>query len=115
MIAIFGRIEPPPGVAQWSQKGGGEISGLIPFLNALVKLLIVAGGIYAFFNIIMAGFGFLSAGEDPKKIEAAWSKIWQSLVGLLFIGGAFVLAAIFGYLVFGDPMFILLPKITVIN
>lgn len=115
MMAIFGKIEPPPGIKKWEGTRSGAIPGLIPFLSALVKLLIVVGGLYAFFNIIFAGFGFLGAGDDPKKVEAAWAKIWQSLVGLLFIAGAFVLAAIFGYLIFGDPMFILYPKITVLE
>ena len=71
----------------------------------------VIGGLFAFFNLVIAGYGFLSAGDDPKKIEAAWKKIWQSMLGLLFILGSFILAAIFGYLLFGDATAILKPKI----
>ena len=71
----------------------------------------VIAGLYAFLNIIFAGYGFLSAGGDPKKIEMAWGKIWQSLIGLLIIGGSFILAAIFGWLLFKDPMFLVYPKI----
>jgi len=110
---IIGKISPPPGVLNWIQKnpGQGKVLGLIPFLNSIIKLLITLGGIYAFFNIILAGYGFLSAGDDPKKVEAAWQKIYQSLLGLLFMSGSFVLAAIFGYILFGDPMAILVPQI----
>ncbi|HUS60261.1 MAG TPA: hypothetical protein VMX76_02650 [Nevskiaceae bacterium] len=108
---IFGEILPPPGVSKW-KVGGGKVEGLIPFLNGLIRLLIVGGGIFALLNIILAGYGFLSAGDDPKKIEAAWKKIWQSLLGLLFIAGAFVLAGIFGYLIFGNWGAILNPDIT---
>lgn len=113
MIQIFGDITPPPGVKKYIDIGEGEIPGLLIFLNNLVKFMIVIAGLYAFINIILAGYGFMSAGNDPKKIEAASSKIWQSLVGLLIIAGAFVLAAIFGQILFGDPRAILEPKIYV--
>jgi hypothetical protein len=73
--------------------------------------LIVGGGIYALFNLVLAGYSFLGAGDDPKKVEAAWAKIWQTAIGLLFMAGAFVLAAIFGQLIFGDWSFILDPQI----
>lgn len=113
MLQIFGEISPPPGISRWIEEnpGIGKVLGLIPFFNSLIKLLIVIGGIYAFFNIILAGYGFLGAGDDPKKIESAWKKIWQSLLGLLFMVGSFVLAAIFGWLLFGNPTAILIPQI----
>ncbi len=118
MIEIFGVIKPPAAVEKWIQTGysgaggAGAVFGLIPFLNALVKLLIVVAGLYAFFNIIFAGYAFLSAGDDPKKFENAWAKIWQSLLGLIFVAGSFILAAIFGYIIFGKFDAILNPTIT---
>ena len=110
MLQIFGEISPPPGVSRWSV-GGGKVPGLIPFLNGLIRLLIVGGGIFALLNIILAGYGFLGAGDDPKKIEAATKKIWQSLLGLLIMVSSFILVAIFGWLLFGNPMAILIPQI----
>jgi hypothetical protein len=119
MIQVIGQISPPPGVEQWRKficfgphcLGVGEVPGLIPFLNAIIKLLIVIAGLYAFLNIILAGYGFLTASDDPKKMTAAWAKIWQSALGLVVIAGSFVLAAILGYLIFGDPAAILRPTI----
>lgn len=108
MIQIFGQITPPPAIQKY---GVLEAEGLVRFLNNIIKLLIVAGGLFAFFNIILAGYGFMSAGDDPKKMAAAWAKIWQSLMGLLFVAGSFVLAAIFGWLLFGNATAILKPKI----
>jgi len=90
---------------------GSFTVGFIKFFNNLIRLLIVVGGLWAFLNLVLAGYSFLGAGEDPKKMEGAWAKIWQSMIGLLFILGSFVLAAIFGYLLFGDPRAILNPKI----
>ncbi len=91
---IFGTVQPPPGVSQYT--------GLTQFISNIVKLLIVGAGIYALFNLVTAGYAFMSAGGDPKKIADASAKIWQTLVGLLVAAGAVVLAAIFGRLIFGN-------------
>jgi hydrogenase-4 membrane subunit HyfE len=102
---FIGPISPPPGSANYG------VEGIVPFLNNIIKLLITVAGIYVLFNLIIAGFQFINAGGDPKNVEKAWNKIWQSLIGLLIIAGSFVLAAIFGYLIFGDATAILSPKI----
>ena len=109
MIQIFGNITLPETFKYGGLTGAG--GGLVGFLNNIIRLLIVVGGLFAFLNLILAGYGFLSAGDDPKKMGAAWQKIWQSMMGLLFILGSFVLAAIFGYLLFGNAGAILNPKI----
>lgn len=105
--SFFGCVTPPPGVGTY----GSYETGLMKFANNVLKLIIVGAGIYAFFNIIIAGYGFLSAGGDSKKVEQAWNKIWQSFLGLAFVAGSFVLAAIFGWLIFRDPRAILSPQI----
>lgn len=96
---IFGRVQPPPGVDRFQ---GGELGGLSQFITVIVRLLIVGAGIYTFFNILLAGYAFLSAGDDPKKVEDAWAKIYQSIIGLAFVAGSFVIAAIIGKILFGD-------------
>ncbi|MBM3205887.1 hypothetical protein FJZ41_03520 [Candidatus Shapirobacteria bacterium] len=78
--------------------------GLVDLFNNLLRLLVVVGGIYALLNFIIAGYSFMSAAGDPKKIEFAWAKIWQSMVGLMIIAAAFVLAALIGKLLFNDTM-----------
>ena len=107
MFQFFGQISPPPGVSNY----GNYDVGLMSFGNNILKLMIVIAGLYAFINIIVAGYDFLSAGGDSKKLEGAWGKIWQSLIGLALIAGSFVLAAIFGWLIFKDPTAILSPKL----
>lgn len=104
---FFGQISLPPGVVDY----GDFNVGLIKFGNNLLKLIIVGAGIFAFINIIIAGFTFLGASGDPKKTQQAWEKIYMSLIGLMFVAGSFVLAAIFGWLLFKDPTAILSPKI----
>jgi hypothetical protein len=56
----------------------------------------------------------MSAGDDSKAVAGAWAKIYQTVIGLAFAAGAFVLAAIFGQLIFGDPTFILKPVLPTI-
>ncbi len=73
--------------------------------------LIIIAAVYALINLILAGYAFMSAGDDPKAVAGAWSKIYQTLLGLAVAAGAFVLAYIFGLLIFGDGNFILNPII----
>ena len=108
MLGVIGNISPPLPLQTF---GGIESGGLGNFLNVIFKILIAAGGIYALFNFIIAGYGFLSAGGDPKAISAATAKIWQTLIGLLLIAGSFVLAAILGWLMFGNANAIINPSI----
>jgi hypothetical protein len=53
----------------------------------------------------------MSAGDDAKKVAGAWAQIYQTMLGLAVAAGAFVLAAIFGQLLFGDAYFLLKPSI----
>ena len=95
MHDIFGEIRPPNFILK-------DPSGLIVLFNNILRLLVAIAGIYAILNFILAGYSFMSASGDPKKIELAWAKIWQSIVGLLIIAVAFVLAALIGKLLFGN-------------
>ena len=85
--------------------------GLILFLTNILRLVFVAAGMFAFINLILAGFQFIGAGGDPKAIAAAWAKIWQSLLGLILIVGSFALASLLGYLLFNNHGFILNQQI----
>ncbi|MBU1326587.1 hypothetical protein KKB64_00170 [Patescibacteria group bacterium] len=90
---------------------GNVDTGLILFFSNILRLVFVAGGIFAFINIVVAGFQYMTAAGDTKLLTAAWNRIWQSLVGLIIIVGSFAFASLFGYLIFGDAGFILNPKI----
>lgn len=104
----FGTVTLPQGLSKFGVEPGPAIGKLIQFA---LRGLIVVAGIYALFNLVLAGYAFMSAGDDSKKVSGAWAQITQTLIGLAFAAGAFVLAAIFGQLIFGDPLFLLQPSI----
>ena len=109
LAATIGVISPPPGVNTF---GAGTLSGFNVFLTLIVRTLITIAGIYSLFNFILAGYSFMSAGDDPKNVEDAWKKIYQTIIGLAFVAGSFVLAAIIGQLLFKDTTALLQPRLT---
>lgn len=112
----FGQIQNPFGTSGFNVPGLGNSAntsgeGLIIILNNLLKFAIVVAGLFTFWNIIAAGYGFMSAGDDAKAVGKAWQKFTMSIIGLIFVAGSFVLAAIFGWLIFRDPTALISPKI----
>lgn len=107
----FGTLPAPKEVSGFAGTGGEAVGKLI---QMSIWLLIIGACIYALFNFVLAGYAFMSAGDDAKAVAGAWAKIYQTVIGLLFAAGAFVLAAIFGQLLFNDPAFILNPVIPTI-
>jgi hypothetical protein len=99
------KISPPTGGY------GGAEQGVVLLLTNVLRLAFAAAGIFAFINFIIAGFQYMGAGGDAKALNAAWSRIWQSLVGLVIIVMSFALASLIGYILFGDAGFILNPKV----
>lgn len=107
LAQIIRNVAPP---APINSLGSG-IGGISVLGTILVRILIFGAGLYALFNIILAGYAYFAAGDDPKKVQGASGKILQSLIGLLFAAGSLVLAAIFGKLIFNDYRALLQIKV----
>ena len=90
MLGIFGTISNPTRYP--SDKG----SGLFTFISNLLKFAGIIAGLFFVVQIIMAGFSYIGANGDPKKAELAWTKIWQSIIGLLIVGSAFIITSVVG-------------------
>jgi len=69
-------------------------SGLFAFVSNLFKIAGTIGAIYVVLQFIIAGYDYISANGDSKKTELAWAKIWRSILGLVIISSAFVLAGV---------------------
>lgn len=111
---VFGRVDLPEpirtgyGTFDAANNPGG---GIIGFASNLIKLIMIIGGLWAFINLILAGFTYITSQGNPEKITQANQQMYNSLIGLTIMVGSFVLAAITGWLLFGDASAILIPKI----
>lgn len=95
-----------------SSNGYGNVNtGLPSFISNVITIIFVAGGLYAFFNLMIAGFSFITAAGDQKKIEAATQSINISLMGLVIMVAAAAVTGIVSYILFGSASAILTPKI----
>ena len=79
----------------WTQCSPNQVATL-QCLECIFKyilwIVIRAGGLVAFIVIIVGGFRYLTAGEDPKKAQAARNTITYAVLGLvLLIGIWFIL------------------------
>ena len=112
--SVFGEIKLPAplrGKGYGTYTGEEGVGGLIGFISNILKVATIAAGLFTVINLITAGYGFLTAGGNPENIAKASSKIWMSLIGLIIIVSSYTLAAIFGWILFGDATAILKPKI----
>lgn len=104
----FGQVAAPAALNSFGSQPGPAIGRLV---QLGLRALIVGAGVYALFNLILAGYSFMSAGDDSKKVAGAWAQIWQTMLGVAVAAGSFVLAAILGKLLFNDYNFLLMPSI----
>lgn len=108
----FGTLNPPvAGMNSAINSTTGELTGLLDFMNNILRLVFVAAGLWVFVNLLMAGFQFINAGGDSEAVATAWAKIYQSFIGLVIIIASFLIAAIIGIVMFGNPMAILRPSL----
>lgn len=106
MASVFGSINNP--VTNY----GNVDTGLPSFITNVITVIFAAAGLFAFFNLMFAGFTYISGGSDPKKLESALSSINMSLVGLIIMVAAAAVTAVVSYVLFKDPTAILSPNIT---
>lgn len=106
--SIFGTINPPP-------TGYGSVDsaiGLPAFISNIITIIFAAAGLFAFFNLMIAGFSYISAAGDEKKILAATQSINMSLMGLVIMVAAAAVTGVVSYLLFGSATAILSPSIS---
>lgn len=103
MLGIFGNIRNPfldvaPSATDYHTDTG---SGLIVLMTSLIQLSVVIAGLYTLINIIMAGYGYLSANGDQKAVQKSHEKIYRSFMGLAIVAGSLLLAALMGFFIYG--------------
>ena len=71
---------------------------IIGLVKNAVNFLILLGGIIAVLYIVVAGFKYIFAGGDPEAAGKARTMLWNGLIGLVIIIGAYVIARTVEYL-----------------
>jgi len=92
---------PWEGIGGLSQRQDDPIGALAKALSGVIGFLTLVGAIYFVIQIILAGYGWISAGGDSGQLENAQKKIWQSVLGLVIIILAMVFVSLVGYLLGG--------------
>ena len=107
MLGIFGKIEDPIPSAY---SGGLVGGGLETLVSNIIAFLAIVGGLIVFINFIIAGYMYLSAEGKPQSLLNAGNKIIGSLIGMVVIAAAFVIASVIGLVFFNDAGFLLRPQ-----
>lgn len=108
---IFGRINAPQPVENTYGALGGGGAGLTGFISDIIILLTIVGGIWALFNIIIGGLSLITSDGDSSKLSEFGGKLSMTVIGLILMVGAPLIAAIIGFLVFGDATTLLSPTL----
>ena len=61
---------------------------LAKLFSSLIGLLITVATIWAFVQLLLAGFNWISSGGDKGKIETAQHKITNAILGLFIVFAA---------------------------
>lgn len=56
-----------------------------------IWLLVIAAMVIGLIWMIFAGYSFIFAGDDTKKISSSWSKIYWILIGLVIVISSFAI------------------------
>jgi len=79
--------------------GPGENFGLtniISVISKVIGILTIVASIWFMFQILFAGYEWITAGGDAKKLGEARDQIVHAFVGLVIVVGAWSLTAVTG-------------------
>jgi hypothetical protein len=111
--STIGTIDTPPGVDKQiaaSNLATDEIA-IFFFLSSLIKIVNVIAGIWVAFNIVFAGFNYISGQGSADAHKKVRDKITMSFVGLFLLAIAYMAVAVISLLLFGDAGYVLKPDI----
>jgi hypothetical protein len=65
-------------------------------ISVILKYVFTIAGILLLIYFLIGGFGLIFATGDPKKVQSAWSKITNALIGFVIVILAYFLTQLFG-------------------
>ncbi|MDQ5950947.1 MAG: hypothetical protein QG639_224 [Patescibacteria group bacterium] len=110
----IGTIDTPPGVAEYQAAAEAETGadiGIIYFISNLIKIFAVVAGIWTLFNVILAGYIYITGSGDAGAHQKVQTQVTNSIIGLVLIVLSFTFGGLIGLIFFGDATFILSPRL----
>lgn len=69
---------------------------LVNVISKIIGLLTAAAIIWFVFQFIIGAFSWIGSSGDPKQVEAARSRIFNALIGLIIVIGAIAIVSVIG-------------------
>lgn len=109
----LGTLDKPPGVEQWTDSSGLGVdeSPILFFASKIIDIIAIIAGIWAFLNIVVAGYTYITSQGNAAANEKVRNLLTQSAIGILIIVLAYTAGGLLGLIFFGDASFILEPTI----
>ncbi len=110
--AVFGGIG-MPGIWRYTPSGENtsESIGIVNFASRLLRIFTIICGLWFMFNMIYAGYLFITSSGEAAVFNKFKESLFYSLLGLLIIATAYLIAGLIGAVFFGDPGFIIRPTL----
>jgi hypothetical protein len=71
-------------------------TGIINGISSLIGFLTIVGAIWFLFQILFAGYQWITAGGETKKLTEARDRIVHAFIGLVIVIAAWSLLAVVG-------------------
>ena len=92
----LGTIGEGEGFGAWTKFDDNPGNLLADIISNILGIMTIFAGIWFLFQAIMAGYNYLSAGGDKARIEAAWRRLTNALIGLAIVVAAYGIIALLG-------------------
>lgn len=92
----LGTIGEGPGLGPFTKTE--PVMALTNIISIAIGVMTIGAGIFFLFQVIIAGYNYLSAGGDAKLIETAGKKITNAIIGLLIVVVAYAFLSLLGTL-----------------
>ena len=63
-------------------------------ISGVIGIFFIVALIYFFWHLVFAGLHLIGSDGDPKKFQQAGDTITQSVLGLVVVSGAFIIAGL---------------------
>ncbi len=110
--SVFGGIS-MPGIYKYNpgSQNTSESIGIVLFASRLLRIFTIVCGIWFMFNMIYAGYLFITSSGEAAVFNKFKESLLYSMIGLIIIATAYLIAGLIGAVFFGDAGFIIRPTL----